>query len=153
MSHHLICLMQKKRRLKRHLKQHQNIFIIPILIIFLKRLMLLLICLKHILIILEELKERGLYFLDSRTSQKSVGYKIAQKLGLPCAYRHVFLDHKKDLHYIEGQIDLLINKSLKKGKAVGIGHLTPTTIKALKRAIPKFEEKGIILVTLSQVVE
>ena len=104
-------------------------------------------------IILEELKNRGLYFLDSRTSQKSIGYKIAQKLGIPSAYRHVFLDHKKDLNYIEGQIDLLIEKTLKQGKAIGIGHLHPKTIKALKRAIPKFEEKGITLVTLSKVME
>ena len=104
-------------------------------------------------IILEELKNRGLYFLDSRTTQKSVGYKLAQKLGVPSAYRHVFLDNKKDLNYIEGQIDLLIEKTLEQGEAIGIGHLHPKTIKAIKRAVPKFEEKGIILVTLSKVME
>jgi len=104
-------------------------------------------------IILKELKSRGLYFLDSRTTQKSVGYKMAQKFGIPSAYRHVFLDHKKDLNYIEGQIEILIKKALKQGKAIGIGHLHPKTIKAIKRSVSKFEEKGIILVTLSKVLE
>ena len=104
-------------------------------------------------IILEELKNRGLYFLDSRTTQKSVGYTLAQKLGVPSAYRHVFLDNKKDLNYIERQIDRLIEKSLEQGGAIGIGHLHPKTIKAIKRAVTKFEEKGITLVTLSKVMK
>jgi polysaccharide deacetylase 2 family uncharacterized protein YibQ len=104
-------------------------------------------------IILGALKGRGLYFLDSRTTRKSLGYKIAQELDVPTARRNVFLDHKKDIDYIEGQIDLLIQRALKHKSAIGIGHLHSTTIQALKEAIPKFNEEGITLVTLSEVIE
>jgi polysaccharide deacetylase 2 family uncharacterized protein YibQ len=104
-------------------------------------------------IILEELKSRGLYFLDSRTTRKSLGCKIAQELDVPTARRNVFLDHKKDIDYIEGQIDLLIQRALKHKSAIGIGHLHSTTIQALKKAIPKFKEEGITLVTLSEVMK
>lgn len=104
-------------------------------------------------IILEELQRRGLYFLDSRTTAKTVGYDIATSLGLPTAYRQVFLDHEKNLDFIEGQLDQLMKISLQEGKAIGIGHLHRKTIKALKRAVSDFQEKGITLVPLSKVVE
>jgi len=104
-------------------------------------------------VILDELKSRGLYFLDSRTTPRSVGYELAQAIGVPSASRQIFLDNKKDLDYIQNQIDLLIKKALKDGKAVGIGHLHPLTIEALKEAAPRFREKGVTLVGLSKVVE
>jgi polysaccharide deacetylase 2 family uncharacterized protein YibQ len=104
-------------------------------------------------VILDELKSRGLYFLDSRTTSRSVGYELAQAMGVPSACRQIFLDNKQDLNYIQHQIDLLIKKALKDGKAVGIGHLHPLTIEALKEAAPRFREKGITLVGLSRVVE
>lgn len=104
-------------------------------------------------VILDELKSRGLYFLDSRTTPLSVGYELAQAIGVPTASRQIFLDNNKDLDYIQNQIDLLIKKALKDGKAIGIGHLHPLTIEALKEAAPRFREKGVTLVGLSKVVE
>ena len=42
--------------------------------------------------VLGVLAARGLFFLDSRTSAESVGYKVALGLGVPAAERQVFLD-------------------------------------------------------------
>lgn len=104
-------------------------------------------------LILGKLKTKGLYFLDSRTTPKSVGFRIAQELEVPCAVRHVFLDHQNDPAFIEGQIDLLIKKAQKNQKAIAIGHLRPETIEALRKARSKFKREGLTLVTLSELLK
>src|SRR4029079_18505840 len=51
--------------------------------------------------VLRILAARGLFFLDSRTSAQTVGYKVARELGVPAAERQVFLDsdsHPQALH-------------------------------------------------------
>ncbi len=42
---------------------------------------------------LRVVKESGLFFVDSRTSQHSKGYRVARTLRMPAAYRHIFLDN------------------------------------------------------------
>ncbi|MEW6380054.1 MAG: divergent polysaccharide deacetylase family protein [bacterium] len=108
---------------------------------------------KSMQVILEELKSRGLYFLDSRTTPGSVGYEIAQALEVPSARRQVFLDNQKSVSSIRRQIDLLIDTALKDGQAVGIGHLHPATIQALRESASKFRDKGITLVRVSELVK
>ena len=39
------------------------------------------------------MRERGLFFLDSKTSPESVAAEIASRLQVPFAERSVFLDH------------------------------------------------------------
>ncbi|MEW5803605.1 MAG: divergent polysaccharide deacetylase family protein [bacterium] len=104
-------------------------------------------------VILDELKSRGLYFLDSRTTPHSIGYELAREMGVLSAHRHVFIDNEKDLDYIKNQIDILIGKAEEHGKAIGIGHLHPVTIQALRQAAPRFKERGIKLVPVSKLVE
>lgn len=104
-------------------------------------------------IILSELKRRGLFFLDSRTSSQSVGYETAQAIGLRAAGRTLFLDHSQAEGDIRENLQRLAQFSLSSGKAVGIGHPHPSTIRVLKEMIPKMKEKGIDLVPLSAVME
>jgi len=104
-------------------------------------------------VILDELKSRGLYFLDSRTTPKSIGYELAQSLGVPSAFRHIFLDNNKSIGSIRHQIDLLIEMAVKNGQAIGIGHLHPTMIQGLRESAQKFHDRGITLVRLSELVE
>jgi polysaccharide deacetylase 2 family uncharacterized protein YibQ len=47
----------------------------------------------------------------------------------------------------------LIQVSLSNGKAIGIGHPHPSTLKILKEMIPRIKEKGIEIVPLSSVIE
>ncbi|HYC12703.1 MAG TPA: divergent polysaccharide deacetylase family protein, partial [Stellaceae bacterium] len=44
--------------------------------------------------VLEELKARGLLFIDSRTSASTTGAEVARELGVPNASRDVFLDYE-----------------------------------------------------------
>ncbi len=104
-------------------------------------------------VILSELKRRGLYFLDSRTTPQTVGLKVAKSLGLKAMERNLFLDHSLNEEDIKQKIESLIQFSLTHGKAIGIGHPHPSTLKSLKEMIPKMKEKGIELVPLSGIME
>ncbi|MCG2675624.1 divergent polysaccharide deacetylase family protein, partial [bacterium] len=73
-------------------------------------------------LVLKELKKRKLFFVDSKTSDESVAYREAKRLGLKCGERDVFLDNEIDLDYIKGQIRLLAKIALNEGQAIGIGH-------------------------------
>jgi len=108
---------------------------------------------EKIKIIFSELKRRGLFFLDSRTTAQTVGLQVAQSVGLKAIERSVFIDHSSTEEDIKGQLEQLIQVSLSKGKAIGIGHPHPSTIKSIKEMIPKMKEKGIEIVPLSAVME
>ncbi len=98
------------------------------------------------------LKERGLFFVDSRTTSASQGRRLARKIGVPSAERDVFLDNKRDAKYIDGQIDTLVRIAMKEGTAIAIGHPYPETLAALREMVPDLKERGIEVVPVSQLV-
>jgi polysaccharide deacetylase 2 family uncharacterized protein YibQ len=104
-------------------------------------------------ILFSELKRRGLFFLDSRTTPQTVGLQVAQSVGLKAMERTLFIDHSSNEEDIKQKIKRLIQLSLSNGKAIGIGHPHPATIRSLKEMIPKMKEKGIEVVPLSAVME
>jgi len=110
-------------------------------------------------IIMAELKKRGLFFLDSLTTPRSVCLDVAHDTGLRYAQRDVFLDitDKTDLRnfesYIKGQIQELANVAMIKGSAIGIGHNKRITLELIRDSIPELEEKGIRIVPLKRLVK
>ncbi|MFH2012732.1 MAG: divergent polysaccharide deacetylase family protein [Pseudomonadota bacterium] len=104
-------------------------------------------------IVLNELKNRGLFFLDSRTSDSTVGYTLAKEIGLKVAGRNIFLDNNQDINLINAQINKLVKLSIKNGSAIGICHPYPATIKALEQMLPDMKAKGVEIVPLSKLVK
>lgn len=102
--------------------------------------------------VLELLKGRGLYFIDSVTSPKSVGQKLSRTLGMKSGRRNVFLDNEQNPDYIRGQITQAVRLAKKSGSAIAICHPHPATIKALKLALPDLGRQGITLVPASRLV-
>jgi polysaccharide deacetylase 2 family uncharacterized protein YibQ len=84
-------------------------------------------------IVLGELKARGLYFIDSRTSASSVAFKIAKKMALRTAYRDIFLDNDLSDNALKIQIERLLSLARHKGRAIGIGHPHRETLQLLKK--------------------
>ncbi len=109
-------------------------------------------------IILDELKRKGLFFLDSRTTPISVCGNIAGKIGLKHAERSVFLDlaqkktDKQCRAYLKKQIKELIEIAKAKGSAIGIGHDKKITLEAIKESIPDIEKENIKIVPLEKLV-
>jgi polysaccharide deacetylase 2 family uncharacterized protein YibQ len=104
-------------------------------------------------IILGRLKDRDLFFIDSRTTSSSVAYDIAQNLNIPSAYRHIFLDGELDERYIKRQLIELFRRAQKNGFALGICHPTKETLKVLKENFHLIDEYGLEPVRASQVVQ
>ncbi|WP_319586558.1 divergent polysaccharide deacetylase family protein [uncultured Desulfobulbus sp.] len=84
-------------------------------------------------VVIETLKARSLFFVDSYTSGASRGLKIARQLHLPFTRRHLFLDNVQDAAAICRQIDLLVNLAYRQGQAVGIGHPNQAMFAALSQ--------------------
>lgn len=102
--------------------------------------------------LMAELPARGLYFIDSRTSAKSAAYNAAQKLGIPAYKRDIFLDNNRNINDINTQFDQLIETTLNKGMALGIGHPYPETLAVLEQRMPELKKLGIELVTVSELL-
>lgn len=103
-------------------------------------------------VVLEVVKERGLYFVDSRTAPTSVAGELAAEMGIATATNQAFLDHYDDVERVKRQLECLIRKAKQDGQALGIGHVRPQTYQALVEMIPRFREEGIVIVPASQVV-
>jgi len=103
--------------------------------------------------VLDVVRKKELFFLDSRTTSRSVGSRLAKEMGVKNADRQVFLDNKRDRMYIKGQLDQLVRIARKRGSAIAIGHPYPETIEVLKQNVPALEEQGIRVVKLSELVE
>ena len=103
------------------------------------------------LIVLTELKKRNLYFMDSRTSENTVGFSLAKEIGLLAAKRSVFLDNDPEPKAIRMQIERLLNMAKHSGYAIGIGHPHRGTLTILReyRSILKTEFR---LVDVSELV-
>ncbi|NLG85243.1 MAG: divergent polysaccharide deacetylase family protein [Firmicutes bacterium] len=104
--------------------------------------------------ILGILKEKGLFFLDSRTTAGSVVPRVAGEIGLRYAVNGKFLDPEgASIERIQELIRELIALAKRKGKAVGICHANrPHTLAALRTMLPEFAAAGVELVPLGQIV-
>ena len=102
--------------------------------------------------VMNEIKKTDKYFIDSRTSSKSVALQVARNLGLPCAANQIFLDAKNDKNFIIKQFNKLGELAGKKGTAIGIGHVRPLTYEILEKMIPQLESRGIEFVFISDII-
>ena len=104
-------------------------------------------------IILQAVREKELYFLDSRTTDKTVGYTLAQSMHIRTAQRKLFIDNTRDQQAVEKQLKKIPRLAEKNGgSVVAIGHPYPSTIAALKSYVPRLKEQGVTVVPLSQLV-
>ena len=88
------------------------------------------------------MKERGFFFLDSRTTIETIGETTMEVFGVPTARRNIFLDNEDDEEKIEKQLMKLVKRSEEVGSAIGIGHVKPKTLNVLSDQIPKLKKKG-----------
>jgi polysaccharide deacetylase 2 family uncharacterized protein YibQ len=103
--------------------------------------------------VLSVLKQRGLLFLDSRTTSKSVGESVARKLNVPYVRRHVFLDHEPTPAGVARQMREAERIALRNGHVVVIGHPRDATIGGLRAWLSNLARRGFALVPISAVVD
>ena len=102
--------------------------------------------------VLEEIASRGLLFLDSRTTAKTVAPRLARRFGVPFAERNVFLDNDSDIESVRKRLSELEKMASHHGYAVGLGHPYDATLEALADWLPTLAERGFVLVPISSIV-
>jgi uncharacterized protein len=92
-------------------------------------------------LVLRVIRDKNLYFFDSRTSPDSVVQSVAAQLGVKAIHRDIFLDNVINDEAIRLQLEKLIQLAEIRGLAVGCGHPHPETLRALKEALPALRDK------------
>ena len=108
---------------------------------------------KTMTVLASVLKDRGKYFIDSRTSSLTIGEKTMVSFGVPTARRNIFLDNNNDLDKIEEQMNKLANSAKKNGVAVGLGHARKNTLYVIEKVVPGLLDKGFVFQFASQIVK
>ena len=97
-------------------------------------------------IVMDEVKQRGLFFVDSETSPRSKAYSVARQMGAPALKRDIFLDHDPAIDSVRSQMARLVLKAKAEGCAVAIGHPRETTLKVLAEASEMLRKEGVTVV-------
>ena len=107
----------------------------------------------HMTWLMDELSGMGgLYFIDSKTTSKSIADKIAAENNVPVLSRDFFLDPDNNAGTLRQQFDLFIKKVNQRGYALAIAHPYPETIKFLKAHLNELNQHGIKLIPVSDLV-
>ncbi len=104
-------------------------------------------------LILEQIRERGLFFLDSRTTADSVVSSVARRLNVPYTERHVFLDNEQDAESIDAALETAAEIAKAGGFAVVIGHVWTDILPRLLAAwAATLRDAGFEFVPLSDIL-
>ena len=102
-------------------------------------------------IVLKEIGRRDLFFIDSRTTAKSVAFDLAGSMGIPTAKRSVFIDNDLSPEAIKYQIERLIGLARHSSGAIGIAHPHQMTLDIFREYQTRFRNE-IKLVPVSEIV-
>ncbi len=104
-------------------------------------------------ILMPLLHERGLFFIDSRTTAATLAYLTDERDGVPSGFRNVpFLDDVQQQGAIRQELERAIHAAREKGEAIVIGHPHPDTLHVLRQMLPQLSASGIELVHASALV-
>ncbi len=104
-------------------------------------------------LILSEIKEKNLFWIDSMSSLRSVAYERARAGGIRAGRSRLALDIGSDNETIEARLGQICELATTEGPVIAIAHGHPSTLQVLQEAIPRLERRGITLVHASEVVE
>lgn len=103
--------------------------------------------------LLEQVRARGLFFVDSKTASTTVAHALAREMGVRTVLRDVFLDDVQTAEHTSGQLRRLVETAREKGRALAIGHPFPSTLAALRDAAPWLRSQPVEIVFVSQILE
>ena len=111
-------------------------------------------------IVLTVVRDRGLFFLDSKTSAASVAEAEARAIGLATIPRDVFLDDARAEAAAGGAPEAraaawarALAVASTSGHAVVIGHPNAATVDFLEKALPGLARKGVLRARVSELVD
>lgn len=107
--------------------------------------------------VMDVLKEKGIPFVDSMTTAKSLGKTVAAEKGVTLLERDVFLDSTDSVNVVKDNLRKAGAVALEKGTAIAIGHVGPEggkiTAQAIKEVAPELEQAGVTFVTVGELAK
>ncbi|MBE7036820.1 MAG: divergent polysaccharide deacetylase family protein, partial [Ruminococcaceae bacterium] len=105
--------------------------------------------------VFDMLEKKKMYFLDSKTSSKSVCRQVAETKAVDFYENRVFLEHeRKTKEYVKKRLRKAMDIALSEGECIAIGHVGNEggmiTVEAIRELLPEFEERNVALVFLSE---
>lgn len=102
-------------------------------------------------VVLQELKQNRLFYMDSLTTSNSRVKSLAREISIPILSRDVFIDNKQDVQAILIQLRKAEQLALRVGQAIAVGHPYPETLHALE-IWAEDRQEGIELVRISDLI-
>ncbi|HEV3242535.1 MAG TPA: divergent polysaccharide deacetylase family protein, partial [Methyloceanibacter sp.] len=102
--------------------------------------------------VLEEVKARGLLFVDDGTTQNSAGGQIAGTIGLDYGAADVDIDAVPSPDSISKALAHLEALAKERGSAIGVASAKSATIKQLAQWAGQLQGKGLVLIPVSAAV-
>ena len=107
---------------------------------------------KLMLPLMDELKERSMIFVDSRTIGNSCAYAVALEKGVPALRNRGFLDNKSDKKAIRAAFDQILPTAGKRGHLVMICHFRPATMLFLEDLNKIYKKLPVEFVTVPEML-
>ena len=102
--------------------------------------------------VMRALKARDLLFLDSLTTGRSTGHRLAREFGIPSVVRDIFIDNDRNPAIIRRQLALAVARARSHCHAITIGHPYPETLNALESWLPTLAAQVLVLIPVSSLV-
>ncbi len=103
-------------------------------------------------VVLNELNHLDKFFVDSKTNNQSLGYRLARSMSVPAAANTLFIDARDEKDFMLGQLQRIVGLAVKGENVIAIAHVRRDTYQILMENMPKLEDKGIEFVYVSQLV-
>jgi polysaccharide deacetylase 2 family uncharacterized protein YibQ len=104
-------------------------------------------------IVLAICRERGIIFLDSRTTADTAAPQTARRMGMTIGERDVFLDNVQEREAMAQSLNQGLERAVAKGSAVMIGHTwSPELAPLLTELYPELIRRGYSISTLSRLM-
>lgn len=97
------------------------------------------------------LAERGLFFMDSRTTAETVAAQSAAVAGIPALSRHVFLDHDPSRPAVAAALASAASRARSEPTVV-ICHPMASVVDVLREQLPQLHGQGIGIYPVSEVL-
>lgn len=89
----------------------------------------------------------GLFFLDSRTTARTVAMRVAMDWGVPAVRRDVFLDHDREVRAINAAFERALRIANRRGYAILIAHPHDITLQFLETRLPTLQKTTLVPVS------
>ena len=99
--------------------------------------------------VFDELKKRGLMFIDGRPSEQSIAGNLAQSMGLPRVVSDQTLDDEATREVIDRHLAALEAQAKRNGSALGVGFAYPVTLERIALWTKALDQKGFVLAPAS----